>query len=272
MKNTETIKELVRLLGLSTKERKVLEAIKGGHNTPLAIAHKTNISRPAIYAALKRFKNRGFVNSHIDGGKKYWSLASVRNIESALYDTKKFFLDISDGVEEVMGLSDSTIVIHRGKPAIQKLVLDIVKSYKGQRLYAIQGEAIVNAWNKVVGLEKINDPNRLIKKNDIITEMIFPFGWFEKQGPLLGKKWMEDFNERAAITHEIDEEYFQHAGQIWAFKNSLYLMAMNEEIVIEVRNSEIQKLLLSMFRFIQDNSRKIDVNRILRELLGIEKE
>ena len=72
---------------------------------------------------------------------------------------------------------------------------------------------------------------------------------------------------RAASTHVIDEEYFKHGGQIWIFKNSLYFIAMNEEIIIEVRNSEIQKLVLSLFRFIQDNSRKIDVNAILRSLM-----
>jgi len=44
-------------------------------------------------------------------------------------------------------------------------------------------------------------------------------------------------------------------------------MAMNEEIIIEVRNSEIQKLILSMFRFIQDNSKKFDVNERLRKLV-----
>lgn len=44
-------------------------------------------------------------------------------------------------------------------------------------------------------------------------------------------------------------------------------MTMNEETVIEVRNSEIQKLVLSMFHFIQDNSRKFDVNAQLRKLL-----
>jgi len=71
-----------------------------------------------------------------------------------------------------------------------------------------------------------------------------------------------------AVNHGIDEEYFQHGGQVWMFKNSVYFIAMNEEIIIEVRNSEIQKLLLSMFSFIQDNSQKFDVNARLRKLLG----
>lgn len=50
-------------------------------------------------------------------------------------------------------------------------------------------------------------------------------------------------------------------------QESLYLIAMREEIIIEVRNSEIQKLILSMFRFMQDHSKKIDVNALLRALI-----
>lgn len=261
----------IKLLGLSRAEIKVLEALRAQKNTPLQIAEHTKVSRPAIYEILDRLHKRGIVTSTIKNGKKYWSQAKERDLEQELYETKKELFDIEKGVEEVHGLSDSTVIVHRGKSAIRKLIFDIVKSYKGERLYAIQGEAIVSAWNDVVGLEKINELNRLIKKNTIITEIIFPFDWLEKQGPLLGKKWMEDFSERTAITHEIDGEYFQHTGQIWAFRNSLYLIAMSEEIIIEVRNSEIQKIILSMFRFIQDNSRRIDVNKILRELLKTEK-
>lgn len=50
-------------------------------------------------------------------------------------------------------------------------------------------------------------------------------------------------------------------------QESLYIIAMREEIIIEVRNSEIQKLILAMFRFMQDHSKKIDVNALLRMLI-----
>ncbi len=262
--------EKIKLLGLSCKEIQVLDALRAGHSTPLLVSEHTKVSRPAIYEILARLHKRGLIKSNIKDGRKYWSRAKDRDLERALYETKKALFDFEEGVEEVQGLSDSTVIVHRGGEAIRKIVMDIVKNHKEERLYAIQGDAPAISWSKIVGLERINEMNRLIKKNRIITELIFPTGWFERQVKLLGKKWAEDFGERAAISHEIDEDYFKHAGQIWIFKNSVYLIAMNEEIIIEVRNSEIQKLLLSMFSFIQNNSRKFDVNARLRSL--IEKE
>ena len=261
--------ENIKLLGLSRAEIKVLDALRAEKNTPLLIAEYSKVSRPAVYEILDRLHKRGIVKSNIKNGKKYWSQAKERDLEQELYETKKELFDIEDGVEEVRGLSDSTVVVHRGGEAIRKLLGNLFKEHKDQRFHAIQGDVVVIGWNKIFGIEGTNELNRDIKKNRIIMEGILPYGWFERQTKLLGKKWAEDFEGRAAVTHEIDEEYFDHGGQIFIFRNSLYLMAMNEEIIIEVRNSEIQKLILSMFCFIQDNSRKIDVNRILRELIGV---
>jgi len=259
--------EQIKLLGLSRNEIKVFDSIRRGKNTPVLVHEETKVSRPTIYEILDRLHKRGLIKTNIIDGKKYWSQAKEKDLEKEIYETKKALFEIEDGVEEVKGLSDSTVIVHRGGEAIRKLLIGIIKDNKDQRLRAIQGDAVVIGWNKVFGIEGTNELNRLIKKNRIITEPILPYGWFERQIKIMGKKWAEDFEGRMAVNHEIDEEYFNHAGQIWMFKNSLYLVAMHEEVVIEVRNSEIQKLVLSMFRFIQDNSRKFDVNERLRNLI-----
>ena len=260
--------EQIKLLGLSRKEIAVLDALREGKSTPLLISEHTKVSRPAIYEILTRLHKRGLIKSNIKDGKKYWSQAKDRDLEQELYETKKALFDIEEGVEEVHGLSDSTVVVHRGGEAIHKLLNGLFKDNKDARMYGIQGDIVVIGWNKVFGVEGTNEINRLIKKNHIIVEGIMPLGWFERQTKLLGKKWAKEFEGRMAVNHEIDEEYFNHGGQVWIFKNSVYFIAMNEEVIVEIRNSEIQKLVLSMFSFIQNNSQKFDVNERLRKLLG----
>lgn len=260
--------EQLKLLGLSNKEIRVLGALRDGKNTPLAISEHIKVRRPTVYQILPRLHKRGLAKTYIREGKKYWAYAKDRDLEQELYEAKKALFDFEEGVEEVRGLSDSTVVVHRGGEAIRKLLRGILKDNNDQRLYAIQGDTVVIGWNKVFGIEGTNELNRLIKQNRIIVEGIIPHGWFERQTKALGKKWAQDFEGRMSVTHSIDSEYFEHGGQVWIFKNSLYLVAMNEEIIIEVRNSEIQKLILEMFRFIQDNSRKFDVNALLRDLIA----
>ncbi len=265
--NTEQIK----LLGLSRKEIWVLDALREGKNTPLSISRYTKVSRPAIYEILVRLHKRTLVKSNIRNGKKYWSQVKDRNLEQELYETKKALLGFEEGREEIYGLSDSTVVVHRGGRAVRKILDSIVKEYKKERLYAIQGDKVAEGWERIYTTTGINEWNKGVKKNQIITEMIFPEGMIERQVNIYGEKWARDFEGRAAVAHEIDQNYFQHGGQIFIFKKSLYLMAMNEEVIIEVRNSEIQKLILSMFRFIQDNSHKFDVNALLRSIIEAKK-
>lgn len=258
----------LKLLGLSKKEEKVLIALQYGINTPLLLARATRVSRTAIYAILQNLKKRGLAHTHIVGGKKYWDITPEREIENVLYAAKRTLLEIPKGREEIHGLSDATVVIHRGAEAVRKLINGILSNHSHQRFYGFQGDVAAINWNNVFSLEETNRFNRIIKKNGIIMESILPDGWFERQTRELGSKWARDFEGRTTRVNVIDNEYFVHGGQMFIFKESIYLIALGEELIIEVRNSEIQKMLLMFFKFMQDNSQVIDANEILRKVIA----
>ena len=257
----------LRLLGLNTNETKILDAIYYGHETPLQIQISTRISRPTIYDIIKKLHARGLVRSTIRNGKKYWVPSKTIDLDKRLFEVRKTLFGFDEGVEEVHTPSESTVTIHRGKEAIRTLIRSIFTEHKQSRLYGIQGDMVSIGWNKVFGVAGTNELNRLVKKNDMIVEALLPKEWCERQTQIMGKEWAQDFQGRMSIAHEIDEKYFDHGGQIFIFKHSLYLIAMNEEIIVEVRNSEIQKIILSMFHFIQDNGRKFDINTALQNLI-----
>jgi len=266
MDTTETLK----LLGLSKKEQKVLAALQTGSDTPVKLTKVTDVSRTAIYAILQNLKKRGIAASHTKSGKKHWSLAPEREIEEVLYAAKRTLLKIPEGREEIMGLSDSMVIVHRGKEAVLEALLSITK-HKHERLYGIQGNTVQQGWDNIVGPEKINEFNHDLRKNDVITEAILPYDWFEDHirdlGHMEGLKWAKGFIGRAYAAYLIDKKYFEHAGQIFMFKDSLYMMAMNEALVVEIRNSELQKMIKQMFSFIEEFAEKVDVNERLSRII-----
>jgi len=262
--------ETLRLLGLSRKELMVLDKLQKGLNTPVKISNVTNISRPAIYAILQNLKKRGLVESRIKIGKKQWHLVDEREIESRLYDVKRELLNLSKGRGEKNDKSDSTVVVHRGKSAVKALVNKIFFDHKGERFIGLQGDVPNIGWNQVFSIEETRLINQAIKKNGFIVESILPKGWFETQTKLSGLNWAKDFEGRTTRVNFMDPSYFEHGGQAWVFKKMLYLFDLSEEIIIEIRHSEIQKMILALFKFIQDNSRNIDVNQMLRDLIAKE--
>jgi len=66
----------------------------------------------------------------------------------------------------------------------------------------------------------------------------------------------------------IEPDYFKHGGQLFLFKESIYLVALGEGLIIEIRNSEIQRMLLAMMQFIQNNAQVIDANEVLRKVIA----
>lgn len=259
---------MLALLGLSKKEEKTLAALQNGADTPLLLARATRVSRTAAYAILGNLKKRGLAQSRITGGKKRWSLAPEREIEEVLYAAKRVLLKIPEGREEVRGLSDATVIVHRGQAAIRKVLGELLFAHRNERFYALMGDKAGTQWNKLFPLQETNRFNRALKKNDIIAETIVQEGVLERQARELGVSWAKDFEGRTTRVNEIGADYFEHASQVFIFKQSIYLMALGEELVIEIRHSEIQKMLLSFFKFIQDNSHVIDANELLRNIIA----
>lgn len=258
----------LRALGLSKKEEKVLVALRDGAGTPLALSRMTKVSRPAVYAILKNLKKRGLVESRITDGKKHWRMCDAREIDRVIADAKHALLNIPDGSSEVYGVSESSVIVHRGAEAIKRLMLTLFATHPRDRLLGFQGGTSTIGWNRMFSVAETNKINRDIKNNHIIVEAILPEGWFEEQTRLLGVGWAKDFEGRTTRVNIIDPKYFKHGGQCWIFKDALYFFALNEELLIEVRNSEIQKMVLSIIAFMQDNSRVIDANGLLRKLMA----
>jgi hypothetical protein len=240
-------------------------------HTPLGIASETGVSRPAIYAILNKLKVRGIVERHVVAGKKYWRICDARTIEEVLYDAKRALLQIPEGREEVHGRSDSAVIVHRGADAIKRLFNPLFTLHKHERFYGFYSDVPATGWNSLFTASETNRINRDIKEGGIIAEGITSEGFFEEQTKELGIDWAKDFEGRMARINIIGHEYFEHGGLVWIFKESLYLMALHEELVVEVRNSEIQKMILKMFAFMQDNSRTIDVNELLRNIIADKK-
>ncbi len=258
----------LQVLGLSNKEKKALLALRDGADTPLKIARETGVSRSAVYATLQNFRKRGLAASHITNGRKHWRLNDEQDIDRSVYDLKRSLLKIPEGSEVIHGRSDSIVTIHRGAEAIKKLMLNLFAEHKYERFYSFQGGNSTAGWNAMFSPTETNKVNRDIKKNRIIAETVSSEGWFEEQTRLLGVDWARDFEGRTARVNVLDKKYFQHGGQVWVFKDSLYLMALKEELILEIQNSGIQRMILKMFEFMQENSRAIDVNELLRDLIA----
>ena len=259
------ISALRGVLGLSKKEERVLIALQGcPSQSVLEIAATAKVSRPSVYDILKKLKGRGLVKSHVVSGHRRFSLESPRT----LYRLKKDLLSFVDGREEVGGMTDGTVVVYRGREAVREKIFEIFSSRANERFLGYQGfDDSMNSWFSIFTPEEISDINRLIKQRHLITEAVLPAGWLKNMLSRYGLAWAKDYEGRTAATSYIDSEYFDNQSQMFAFKDAVYLIALNDQIILELRHSDIQKMILTFYRFMRDHGRTIDLNGELRRLI-----
>jgi transposase len=269
---TQELRETFKLLDLSLKEAKVFLCLRNGSQTVLDIAVHTKVSRPSVYDILQKLKKRGLAQSHIMHGKKSWTLASEKELADTLYETKKMILGFVDGKDEIGGVTDGVVTVHRGKEAVKQALMGMITHRKNERFlcYTAFSDLIDKGWLTVLTPEDINEWNRMVKKNGIISELVAENDWIEKHYNVMGDTWAKDYEGRSSSAVYLPEKYFQHSGQIFAFKDVMYLLALNDKMIIEIRHSDIQKMVLAMYAFMKERGETVDVNKRLRELMGEE--
>ena len=273
MKQVTELKHL-QLLNLSSHEAKLFALLQGDTPfSPLELSRKCTIPRASIYVALSSLKKRGLARHIVINRKSKWCRASESELTDVLYETKKKLLGFADGKEELTSVTDGVVTVHRGDTAVKKVVFDMIRHRKHERFlgYTAFSDLLEKGWMKIFTEDEINEFNRIVKKNEIISELVAPANWIEEHYKAMGETWAKDYEGRTSSAVYLDKKYFQHSGQIFAFKDVMYLLALNDKMVIEIRHSDIQKMILAMYSFIKERGEMVDVNQRLRDLMGVQK-
>ena len=144
------------LLGLSKKERIVFSKVRDGMRTPLEIHESTRISRTAVYHILLILSARGLIHRYKEDGKRYVRIANEREMADILYEAKKGLLNFTEGKEEVSGVADSVVIVHRGVEALRACYDEMFSKNKDIRFTGVQGIKAYDHYKEKVGVETIN--------------------------------------------------------------------------------------------------------------------
>lgn len=256
------------ILGLSPNEKKIFTLLQKEKSTPLILSKVSRIPRPTVYITLDSLKGRGLVEKRKDQGKSYFRVADFHVLEASLQDAKKLLLGVPDGRQELSHNNTPLVFLHRGRVAIEALLRHIFENHKNQKMYGLQGNRSTDAWEGLIDVATINNLNHSIKKNHIIVYAFLETGWVLSSAKKFGMEWVKSFEGRTTSVHDVPEKYMNYSTEIWLFKDSLYMLAPKEEVVIELRNSELVLMMKTLFSFIEDHTKQIDVNYLLRGFLN----
>lgn len=127
------IKEILKEIGLTNNESEVyLTLLKSGSISVNDIAEKSALHRQAVYDALDRLLEKGFVSFVLKNNKKYFEGLNPENIPKYLREKEE---RVNEMLPELLKLTklpreDTFVDLLKGKDVVRAVYRDIIKEFE----------------------------------------------------------------------------------------------------------------------------------------------
>lgn len=268
----------IQMLGLSPVEVSVLNVLSTEKNVR-DITHDSGVSRTGVNYCLTKLVRKGLVSPiRIKRRVKYVAVSKeilAKKFQQAMDDLQMSAKE-KRGVR-IRTSKENEFIIHVGIEEVIPAYLRIVKESKNQRIKAIQHHRSWNAMLEKISQAQLVEFNKTVIQNKLIIDGILN----ESAYTQYKEEIKSDFKKNAAAVESLEgrmadyttfpDQFFDHDAEIWLFKDTALIVNWREEVAIEITNKEIMLFLRDMFEFVKVSNRKIDHNRLIKQVRGVHK-
>lgn len=259
-------KEAVKLLSLSKKEDKILAFLAGiSHSTVTDIAMEIKIPRTTIHFLLKKMAKRELVEKVAVNGHYEWKIFSKTDFSQKL---RRLLSDFESKTDILGGIEGQGIgvEVYSGKEKIKEIYKNILKIGSNERVYIIQGNKSAKKALEKIEKEYFFDFHKAFKKKGIIMEGVIGESTLEIFKRLMTGE-LESHANRLIVTHIVPDQFVDFDIDIIIYGNYVFIINLEEENTVFIKNIFIVHALKSLFAFMQANSRKIDLNAYIKQII-----
>lgn len=238
------------------------------------IADDTGIIRTSVAYNLKILGQRGFIIKTRSGKRPVYitlsSVALTRNLQQ-IVDIQQIGSGIKKGVR-IKTTPEDEFTIHVGTQEIVPAFTRIATEIKGERVKAIQHHRSFNDLLAVTTPKQLVEFNRAIIKNNIIIDGILNESAYQSyfdeilRDPKNHLAQIKSLEGRMSDYSVFPDNHFDWSAEIWIFKTTTLIISWKNEVAIEIINKNMTNILRQMFEYVKQSSRRIDHNKMMREL------
>jgi len=240
-------KEILKECGLTNNETEVyLTLLQTGSISVNSIAEKSGLHRQAVYDALDRLLEKGFVNFVIKNNKKHFQAIHPEKIEEYLKEKEEKFKSILPDLIKLTQVprEDTFVEVFKGKSIARIVYRDVIKEFQNG-----QGEVLIS------GVEE----KRFIEEDKIALEQhLKRLQKLKCKERILLKKGDTHFAEGSQTEYRwIPEESF-NPTPIYVYNEKLTIIIWgNPNYAIIIRNKNLADAYRKQFNLLWKISEKI---------------
>jgi sugar-specific transcriptional regulator TrmB len=266
------------LLGFTAQDLDILNALDTQMNIS-ELAERLKIPRTSLYSMLSNLKRRGFIETVIVGKRKEWRAVQTQRLAAHIGELYSSMQNVRDTKGEKVSLVTSRntgFVLHKGKEHLVRLYKRMLDLHKSERLLILQPNQSTEIVMAKFPKGEMNNINKYIQKNKIIVEAIIhenAIPHYVESMKKIGatkehiREAFSAVNNRVADTTYIPKEYLTVKSEVYIMNDVALIMNWEEEVGIEIKNSDMVGMLKEMFTFIKSHGTKVDQNPMIQKLL-----
>jgi len=241
-------KEILKELGLTNNETEVyLTLLRKGSISVNEVAERSGLHRQAVYDALDRLLEKGFVNYVIKNNKKYFQGINPEKILEYLREKEDKFKSILPDLVDLTKLprEDTFVEFYKGKGIVRTVYKDIINEFKKKK-----GEVLISGVDerKFVEEDKIAllQHLRRLKKLKCKEKVLVKEGdKFFVKGPQTKYKW-------------IPKDFF-NASPVYVYNDKLTMVIWgNPNYAIIIKNKELADSYRKQFNLLWNIAKKVE--------------
>jgi|GEM_PF-1190558 len=267
-------KKNLKILCLSDFEKRILHSLATAKRLN-EIAGETEIIRTSVAYNLKQLIDRGLVQ-RVKFGKRYRYIAlspTQLSTELNICIDEIQLQNITKKGTRIKTNEDDEFIIHVGPEEIIPAFKQIAYGNKNERIKVIQHHRSHNKIIEKLTPEQTIEWSQAIIKNNIILDATLNEGAYDSyykemlSDPSKYKDVTASLEGRMADYSLFPDKRFNYDAEIWISKKTVLIINWEDEVAIEITNLQMTGLLKEMFEYVKQSSKKIDHNKVMRELL-----
>lgn len=266
----------LKMLGLTDTETAILKAASSLKNVK-DIVEDTGISRTGVNYCLISLIDKGYINTTRREGIKYYEAIKPEALNAAILKilgTVVGFQTKTKGARVDLN-NRGEFIIHVGLDEVIPAYERIATKSKNIRIRAIQHHRSWNELLKKITPERLKKFNDAVKKNHLIIDGVLnesAYKAYEDEimsDPVQNRAAIESLSGRMTDYTVFPDKFFNYDTEIWIYRNTTLAISWHLEIATEIRNADMTGFFRDMFDLMKMAGRKIDHNKLMKDLAAV---
>ncbi len=242
----------------------MLDVLTPKPQRPSEVVRAAGVPNASAYLAFDLLCKRGLAEKKKIKNKTVWLRAAPLPIAEVLGGAINELEHLKNSsVFEIKHKDDTSVTIHRGGDALQKLIFRAVDLNPHERFHILQGANMDDSWMEMVGYQNVLIINRMLKAKEIIGESFIPENYFKNLLPFWGREWAESYVDRLNVVYLIPPEFMPSHAEIILFRDRVLVLHFKEEIAVEMKDAEMLLMFKMLFEYLKTFARKVDPKEFL---------